>query len=174
MMADVRQGISQIPLAILDANGYRSQYMQVAFYLSSNWSRECYFCDSQTGQKIRIMDGLIISVEMPQNHEQRYYIEGPDEYLGSSEGGVTTSTTAPVESGDYKAWAYSPAAGTLVVAANDMIQQVRIYDMAGRLLADKTFDLLYNTATLTVPTGVCIVETVMRNGTATYTQAIVN
>ena len=174
MMADVRQGISQIPLAILAANGYRATHMQIAFYLSANWTRECYFCDSQTGQKIRIMDGLIISVEMPQNHEQRYYIEGPDEYLGSSEGGVTTSTTAPVESGDYKAWAYSPAAGTLVVAANDMFQQVRIYDMAGRLLADKTFDLLYNTATLTVPTGVCIVETVMRNGTAIYTQAIVN
>ena len=174
MMADVRQGISQIPLAILADTKARADYMQLAFYSTPNWTRECYLLDSHTGQKIRIMNGLIISIEMPQNHEQRYYIEGPDEYLGSSEGGVTTSTTAPVESGDYKAWAYSPAAGTLVVAANDMFQQVRIYDMAGRLLADKTFDLLYNTATLTVPTGVCIVETVMRNGTAIYTQAIVN
>ena len=174
MMADVRQGISQIPLSILADTKVRTDYMQLAFYYTSNWTRTCYLVDSYTGQKIRIMNGLIISVEMPQNHEQRYYIEGPDEYLGSSEGGVTTSTTAPVESGDYKAWAYSPAAGTLVVAANDMFQQVRIYDMAGRLLADKTFDLLYNTATLTAPTGVCIVETVMRNGTAIYTQAIVN
>lgn len=173
MMADVRQGISQIPLAILAANGYRSQYMQVAFYLSSNWSRECYFCDSQTGQKIRIMDGLVISIEMPLNHEQRYYIEGPDEYLGSSEGGVTTSTTTPSADLNQKAWAYSPATGTLVVAANDMFQQVRIYDMAGRLLTDKTFDLLHHTATLTAPTGVCIVETVMRDGTAIYTQTIV-
>ena len=173
MMADVRQGISEIPLGILAANGYRSQYMQVAFYLSSNWSRECYFCDSQTGQKIRIMDGLVISVEMPLNHEQRYYIEGPDEYLGSSEGGVTTSTTTPSADLNQKAWAYSPAMGTLVVAANDMFQQVRIYDMAGRLLTDKTFDLLHHTATLTAPTGVCIVETVMRDGTAIYTQTIV-
>ena len=173
MMADVRQGISQIPLGILAANGYRSQYMQVAFYLSSNWSRECYFCDSQTGQKIRIMDGLVISVEMPLNHEQRYYIEGPDEYLGSSEGGVTTSTTTPSADLNQKAWAYSPSMGTLVVAANDMFQQVRIYDMAGRLLTDKTFDLLHHTATLTAPTGVCIVETVMRDGTAIYTQTIV-
>ena len=174
MMADVRQGISQIPLAILADTKARADYMQLAFYSTPNWTRECYLVDSNTGQKIRIMNGLIISIEMPQNHEQRYYIEGPDEYLGSSEGGVTTSTTAPVESGDYKAWAYSPAAGTLVVAANDMFQQVRIYDMAGRLLADKTFDLLYNTATLTVPTGVCIVETIVRDGTAIYTQAIVN
>jgi hypothetical protein len=147
--------------------------MQIAFYLSANWTRECYFCDSQTGQKIRIMDGLVISVEMPLNHEQRYYIEGPDEYLGSSEGGVTTSTTTPSADLDQKAWAYSPATGTLVVAANDMFQQVRIYDMAGRLLTDKTFDLLHHTATLTAPTGVCIVETVMRDGTAIYTQTIV-
>lgn len=173
MMADVRQGISQIPLAILAANGYHTKYMQVAFYLTSNWTRTCYFCDSQTGQKIRIMDGLVISVEMPLNHEQRYYIEGPDEYLGSSEGGVTTSTTTPSADLNQKAWAYSPAMGTLVVAANDMFQQVRIYDMAGRLLTDKTFDLLHHTATLTAPTGVCIVETVMRDGTAIYTQTIV-
>ena len=173
MMADVRQGISEIPLGILAASNARSEYMQVAFYLSSNWSRTCYFCDSQTGQKIRIMDGLVISVEMPLNHEQRYYIEGPDEYLGSSEGGVTTSTIAPNADLDQKAWAYSPATGTLVVAANDMFQQVRIYDMAGRLLTDKTFDLLHHTATLTAPTGVCIVETVMRDGTVIYTQTIV-
>ena len=173
MMADVRQGISEIPLGILAASNARSQYMQVAFYLTSNWSRECYFCDTKTGQKIRIMDGLVISVEMPLNHEQRYYIEGPDEYLGSSEGGVTTSTTTPSADLDQKAWAYSPATGTLVVAANDMFQQVRIYDMAGRLLTDKTFDLLHHTATLTAPTGVCIVETVMRDGTAIYTQTIV-
>lgn len=93
MMADVRQGISQVPLAILSADKARADYMQIAFYLSSNWSRECYFCDSQTGQKIRVMDGLVISVEMPLNHEQRYYIEGPDAYVGSNNddnnGGVT-------------------------------------------------------------------------------------
>ena len=119
------------------------------------------------------MDGLVISVEMPLNHEQRYYIEGPDEYMGSSEGGVTTSTIAPNADLEPKAWAYSPAMGTLVVAANDMFQQVRIYDMAGRLLTDKTFDLLHHTATLAAPTGVCIVETIMRDGTAIYTQTIV-
>ena len=173
MMADVRQGISQVPLAILAANNARQDYMQLAFYLTSNWTRTCYFCDSQTGQKIRIMDGLVISVEMPLNHEQRYYIEGPDEYMGSSEGGVTTSTIAPNADLEPKAWAYSPAMGTLVVAANDMFQQVRIYDMAGRLLTDKTFDLLHHTATLAAPTGVCIVETIMRDGTAIYTQTIV-
>ena len=173
MMADVRQGISQVPLAILAANNARSEYMQVAFYYTSNWSRTCYFCDSKTGQKIRIMDGLFISVEMPQNHEQRYYIEGPDDYLGSSESGVTTSTTAPTTQLDCKAWAYSPAAGTLVVSASDMFQLVRVYDMAGRILTDKTFDLRSNTTTLTAPTGVCIVETVMRDGTSIYTQAIV-
>ena len=174
MMTDVRQGVSRVPVAVTVNNDARVDSMQIAFYLSPNWTNECYLYDSIADTRYRIMDGLVVTLAMPQNHEQRYYIEGPDEYLGSSEGGVTTSTTSPVESGDYKAWAYSPAAGTLVVAANDMFQQVRIYDMAGRLLADKTFDLLDNTATLTVPTGVCIVETVMRNGTAIYTQAIVN
>ena len=93
--------------------------------------------------------------------------------MGSSEGGVTTSTSTPSESINYKAWAYSPAAGSLVVSANDMFQRVRIYDMAGRLLTDKALDLLHNTVTMNAPTGVCVVETTMRDGTVIYTQAIV-
>lgn len=174
MMADVRQGISQIPLAILAANGYRSQYMQVAFYLSSNWSRECYFCDSQTGQKIRIMDGLVISVEMPLNHEQRYYIEGPDEYTGSGNGGVTTSTTNPIISpAMHQLWAYSHEANNLMVCSSDIIQDLKIYDMAGRMITHQQLDLFHSSVSLSIPAGVCVIEATLRDGTTLHTQAIV-
>lgn len=50
-----------------------------------------------------ILHGLVISVEMPQNHEQRYFIEGPDEYIGSNNnqaGGVTTSTLLVIAPAD--------------------------------------------------------------------------
>ena len=174
MMADVRQGISEIPLGMLVADGYRSQYMQVAFYLSSNWSRECYFCDTKTGQKIRIMDGLVISVEMPLNHEQRYYIEGPDEYTGSGNGGVTTSTTNPVISpAMHQLWAYSQEANNLMVCSSDIIQDLKIYDMAGRMIAHKQLDLFHSSVSLSVPAGVCVVEATLRDGTTLHTQAIV-
>ena len=173
MMADVRQGISEIPLAILAADKARAEHMQIAFYLSSNWSRECYFYDSQTGQRIRIMDGLVITIEMPQNHEQRYYIEGPDVYQGSSQGGVTTSTPANNTTTNPNLRAYSLHQGEVMVTASELMTGVKLYDIAGRLLAHETFDLLQNTATLSAPAGVCVVEAVLRDGTTLHTQTIV-
>ena len=173
MMADVRQGISEIPMGMLVANGYRTSHMQVAFHLSANWTRSCYFCDSKTGQKIRIMDGMVISVEMPQNHEQRYFIEGPDEYIGSNGGGVTTSTTQPSGSGNAKVWAYSQESNSLTIGSSDIIQEVKVYDMAGRMIAHKLLDLFHSSVTLQAPAGVCLIEAVLRDGTILRTQTIV-
>ena len=175
MMADVRQGISDIPLAILAADKARAEHMQLAFYLSSNWTRECYFYDSQTGQKIRIMDGLVITVEMPQNHEQRYFIEGPDEYLGSSEDpqGPTTAVDNTSSSALATLQAFSLAQGELTIGSNQLIQEIRLYDLAGRLILDNSLTLLHTTTTVTAPSGICLVEAVLRDGTTLHTQALV-
>ena len=176
MMADVRQGVSQVPLAFLVDSKTRTDYMQLAFYLSSNWTRECYFYDSQTGQKIRIMDGLVITVEMPDNHEQRYYIEGPDEYLGSSEDpqGPTTAVDNTVSSSaSATLQAFSLAQGELTVSSNHLIQEVRIYDLAGRLILDQPLTLLHTTTTVAAPSGICLVEAILRDGTTLHTQALV-
>ena len=176
MMADVRQGISNIPMAILAAEGYHTQYMQVAFYLTSNWSRECYFCDAKTGQKIRIMDGLVISVEMPQNHEQRYYIEGPDTYQGSN--GVVTSTTQPtLSTTGNKVWAYAPDRGNVVVSSTDLIKSATLYDITGRLITSSPLNSHLMTNTLTLHTagtaGVYIVDVTLRDGSTERAQVIV-
>ena len=176
MMADVRQGISEIPLGILAASNARSEYMQVAFYLSANWTRECYFCDTKTGQKIRIMDGLVISVEMPQNHEQRYYIEGPDTYQGSD--GVTTSTTQPnVSTTGNKVWAYAPDRGNVVVSSTDLIKSATLYDITGRLITSSPINSHLMTNTLTLHTagvaGVYIVDVTLRDGSTERAQVIV-
>ena len=174
MMADVRQGISNIPLAILAANNARQEYMQLAFYYSSNWSRECYFVDHKTGQKVRIMDGLVISVEMPKNHEQRYYIEGPDTYQGSD--GVTTSTTQPnVSTIGNKVWAYAPDRSTVVVSSSDLIKCATLYDITGRLITSSPNTLITNSITLstTGTAGVYIVDVTLRDGSTEQAQVII-
>jgi hypothetical protein len=175
MMADVRQGISEIPVAILAADKARAEHMQLAFYLSANWSRECYFCDSKTGQKIRIMDGLVITVEMPQNHEQRYFIEGPDEYLGSSEDpqGPTTAVDNTSSATSATLQAFSLAQGELTIGSNQLIREIRLYDLAGRLIVENPLPLLHTTTTMVAPSGICLVETVLRDGTTLHTQALV-
>ena len=176
MMADVRQGISEIPLGILAADKARSEYMQVAFYLTSNWSRECYFVDHKTGQKIRIMDGLVISVEMPENHEQRYYIEGPDTYQGSN--GVVTSTTQPtLSTTGNKVWAYAPDRGNVVVSSTDLIKNATLYDITGRLITSSPLNSHLMTNSLTLHTagtaGVYIVDVTLRDGSTERAQVIV-
>jgi hypothetical protein len=92
MMADVRQGISSIPLSMLVYEKNRQSQMTLAFYLSQNWNKEVYLLDSITGARTRILNGLMLTVPMPDNHQLRYYIEGPDEYIGSNANQDNTPT----------------------------------------------------------------------------------
>jgi hypothetical protein len=175
MMADVRQGVSQIPLSILADTKVRTDYMQLAFYYTPNWSRTCYLVDSYTGQKTRIMNGLIISVEMPLNHEQRYYIEGPDEYTSSSNGGVTTSTSGVTQPESvHRVWAYAQD-GTVIINASDLIKSAMLYDITGRLVATSDNSLITNSLTLstTGTAGMYILDVTLRDGTTEQTQVIV-
>lgn len=175
MMADVRQGISRIPLSMLVAPDYRSERMKLAFYLSINWTRECYLYDSATGNYTRILNGLVVDIEMPENHEERYYIEGPDEYLGSSDDqGPTTAVDNTVSSSaSATLQAFSLAQGELTIGSNQLIQEIRLYDLAGRLILDNPLTLLHTTTTVTAPSGICLVEAVLRDGTTLHTQALV-
>jgi hypothetical protein len=159
----------------LAADEARANHMQLAFYLSSNWTRECYFYDSATGQSIRIMDGLIITVEMPDNHEQRYFIEGPDDYHGSSEdGGVTTSTTRPIDNNaEATLQAYSSTTNTLLITSNKLISEVKLFDLAGHMLVHQSMDLMHTSTTLPAPSGICIVTATLQDGTTIHTQALV-
>ena len=177
MMTDVRQGVSRVPVAVVVNDDARVDSMQIAFYISPNWTSECYLYDSIADTRYRIMDGLVLTLAMPQNHEQRYYIEGPDEYIGSNDnqgGGVTTSTVPLVAPADeHTLSAFSVNSSELVVTASSLMREVKIYDMTGQLIADKVLDLFHNTTTLAVPSGICIVEAILRDGTALHTQTIV-
>ena len=171
MMVDVRENIDTVPLSMLVHNSYRTEEVVFSFYLSQNWNKKCYFCDALTGARYRILDGLLLKMEMPINHENRYYIEGPDRVSNSN---ITTSTTHPnAEKTENKIWAYSPDNGTLTVASNDILKLVNIYDLSGRIIAQQSLDLQYNSATIHVPAGVYIVEATMRDNSKEFTQAIV-
>jgi hypothetical protein len=177
MMTDVRSEVSRVPLKVLvDTINYRSETMMLMFKLTSNWQKVCYFCDAVTGQKIRIMDGLVVSVEMPQNHEQRYYIEGPDMYQGSD--GVVTSTTQPsVSTTGNKVWAYAPDRSNVVVSSTDLIKSATLYDITGRFITSSPLNSHFMTNTLTLHTaavaGVYIVDVTLQDNSTAQTQIVV-
>ena len=111
---------------------------------------------------------------MPLNHEQRYYIEGPDTYRGSE--GVTTSTTQPsVSTTGNKVWAYAPDRGNVVVSSTDLIKSAMLYDITGRLVATSDNSLITNSLTLHTAgvAGVYIVDVTLRDGSTERAQVIV-
>ena len=172
MMVDVREKIDTVPLSMLVHKSYRTEKVKFSFYLSLNWDKECYFCDAVTGKRYRIMDGLVLEMDMPQNHEVRYFIDGPD-VIDPDNGGDIWSSTEDVKTSDMQVWAYSPSQGELVVASNDIIKEVTVYDIAGRVIAHQTLNLQYSSMTIATIPGVCIVETTMRDNTKHYTQTVV-
>ena len=173
MMLDVRENISEVPLAMLVHDDYVTETVRFVFYLSLNWTKECYLYDAVAKVRYPIVDGLVLELPAPANHEARYYIEGPDK---SADGDVTTSTTHPTGSSatqDFDIWAYSPSQGEMVVSSNDILREVKVYDLSGRLIACQQLDLQYNKVTMTVPTGLCIVKATNRDNTHCYIQTMV-
>jgi hypothetical protein len=174
MMIDVRQNIDTVPLSMLVHNDYRTEMVEFAFYLTMNWNKECYFCDAVTGDRIRIMDGTIVKCPLPLNHEQRYYIEGPDTYQGSD--GVVTSTTQPsVSNTGNKVWAYAPDRSNVVISSTDLIKSATLYDITGRLITQSPNTLITNSITLstTGTAGVYIVDVTLRDGSTEQAQVII-
>ena len=171
MMVDVRENIDTVPVSMLVHNSYRTEEVVFSFYLSQNWNKKCYFCDALTGARYRILDGLLLKMEMPINHENRYYIEGPDRGSNSD---ITTSTTHPtLEEGECQIWAYSPEQGKMVVGSNDIFKTITIYDLSGRVIVHKTLDLQFNSTSISVPAGIYIVEAIMRDNSKKFTKTIV-
>lgn len=172
MMVDVRENIDTVPLSMLVLNSYRTEKVKFAFYLSLNWNKECYFCDGLTGERYRIMDGLWLELDMPENHETRYYITGPDRATNDDVTTSTAQTTVP-QVDNNALWAYSSTEGELVVSSTDIIKEIRVYDLAGHLIAHEALLLWNSTVALSVPSGICIVEATMRDNSKHYTQTLV-
>jgi hypothetical protein len=121
------------------------------------------------------MNGLIISIEMPLNHEQRYYIEGPDEYTSSSNGGVTTSTSGVTQPESvHRVWAYAQD-GTVIINASDLIKSAALYDITGRLITSAPNSLLTNTHTLPAAStaGVYVVDVTFRDNTTAQCKVVI-
>lgn len=173
LMVDVRENIDTVPLALLIQDIYRTPTIIFSFNLTDNWDKECYLWDSKTDERFPIVDGLVLELEMSLDHETRYFILGPD---GTTNDDIATSTDRPVlpeVDSPIQLWAYSVQSGQLQVNSNEIIKLVKVYDLTGRLMAQQALDLYGHSVTLSVPTGMCIVEATMRDNSKHYTQTLV-
>ena len=200
LMADIRREVSIIPIGMVVSDEIREDYdsLYLSFRLSTAWRDECYLCDNLTHARVPIWNDTRVKVPVPAaNHEMRYYIEGPaylpagpdtptdNENYGNNGNNGNNENYAKVQ-------VYTPAPQTVIIVANSSIQQVRIFDITGRpLITNSPFkgdlegrkgdlegrkgDLegLSPVLTLSVPSGIAIVETTLFNGTATRTKLLV-
>ena len=179
LMADIRREISIIPIGMVVSDEIREDYdsLYLSFRLSTTWSDECYLCDNLTHTRVPIWNDTRVKVPVPAaNHELRYYIEGPAyvpagpdtptdiENNGNNENNANYATNAKVQ-------VYTPAPQTVTVVANTPIQQVRVFDITGRPLL--THMATAPVLTLTVPSGIAIVEATLFNGITTRTKVLV-
>lgn len=172
LAADVREKIGVVPLGFEIDNAYCQDSIDIFFSLNSVWSEECYFCDSETGERWRIYNDTHIRIATPANHEIRYYIQG--EYLAPEGPDTPTdngNTTIDTASSDISA--FSNCAEKVVVVATGDIAEIRMYDIAGRLLQEITPTNNTPLLTLQAPTGVVLLSTRLTNGFTAQNKVLV-
>lgn len=172
LAADVREKIGVVPLGFEIDNAYRQDSIDIFFSLNSVWSDECYLCDSETGERWRIYNDTHIRIATPANHEIRYYIQG--EYLAPEGPDTPTdngNTTIDTASSDVSA--FSSCAEKVVVVATGDIAEIRMYDIAGRLLQEITPTNNTPLLTLQAPTGVVLLSTRLTNGFTAQNKVLV-
>ena len=173
LMVDVRENIDTVPLALLIQDIYRTPTIIFSFNLTDNWDKECYLWDSKTDERFLIVDSLVLELEMSLDHETRYFILGPDDTTNDDISSSTDRPILPEVDSPIQLWAYSVQSGQLQVNSNEIIKLVKVYDLTGRLVAQQALDLYGHSMTLSVPTGMCIVEATMRDNSKHYTQTLV-
>lgn len=172
LAADVREKIGVVPLGFEIDNAYRQDSIDIFFSLNSVWSEECYFCDSETGERWRIYNDTHIRIATPANHEIRYYIQG--EYNAPENPDTPTQEpNTTINSSASTVSAFSTFAETVVVVASGDIAEIRMYDIAGRLLQEIAPANNTPILTLQAPTGVVLLSTRLRSGFMTQTKVLV-
>ena len=172
LAADVREKIGVVPLGFEIDNAYRQDSIDIFFSLNSVWSEECYFCDSETGERWRIYNDTHIRIATPANHEIRYYIQG--EYNAPENPDTPTQEpNTTINSSASTVSAFSNCAEKVVVVATEDIAEIRMYDIAGRLLQEITPANNTPILTLQAPTGVVLLSTRLRSGFMTQTKVLV-
>ena len=172
LAADVREKIGVVPLGFEIDNAYRQDSIDIFFSLNSVWSEECYFCDSETGERWRIYNDTHIRITTPANHEIRYYIQG-EYHAPENPDTPTQEPNTTIDSSASTVSAFSNCAEKVVVVATGDIAEIRMYDIAGHLLQEIAPANNTPILTLQAPTGVVLLSTRLRSGFMTQTKVLV-
>ena len=185
LMADIRKGISVVPLGFVisdedDGYGsplYRTDSLTLSFRLTPNWGDNCYLCDTRTGARTLIGNDTEIRIATPADHELRYYIQGSYQVPDTPDTPTNTEDVpATANTRSSSLFAISNAQGTATVIATEGIASIRAYDLVGRTLLYRHKEgshTLGAVITLQLPSGVALIEATLSSGQKAQTKVIV-
>lgn len=174
MMVDVRQSIQTIPVGMLLADAYRTDSVEMAFYLTPNWQKTCYLYDAEMETYTRIGDGRVLKIATPLNHAPRYYITCADAEDEPQNPNTDLRENTTVEATpSAQLYLTNDVKNTLTVWCTEPLREVALYDVLGRLLTKKTLDLATESLQLTAPVGVVVVKAITHDGREVQTQGLV-
>lgn len=167
---DIRKEIGIVPLGFIIGDDYRTDSITLYFGLSNTWEQECYLCDNQIGMRCRIYNDSRIRIATPANHQLRYYIQGPAKQPQTPTD--NREVISPAD-GEQTVSAFSTMAQSVSVVASGAIASVRVYDVVGRLIAEVHPSHSTPMLTLSVPSGVVLVQTELQSGFAAKSKVLV-
>lgn len=174
MMVDVRKSIQKIPVGMLLAEDYRTDSVEMAFYLTPNWQKTCYLYDAETETYERIGDGRVLKIATPLNHTPRYYITcGDVEDEPDSPNTDLREETIVDDVPSAQLYVTNDAQNVLTVRCTEPLRELALYDVMGRLLCKKTLALAASNLRLEAPTGVLVVKATTHDGRELVTHALV-
>lgn len=168
LMVDMRQTIQMVPICFVLDEYYWTDRMSMVVNFPNHMSEAIYFCDSQTGDSIRLYDGMCIEFDTPAPYQLRYYLQGV-----TATGDITTDaenvipTTKPDNADEskfvFEATAYNHQEGHVNVFANALIDRVTIIDPAGHVCA--SVSPRSQMCSIAAPQGVVLVKIESHHGT---------
>lgn len=173
---DVREQIGVVPLGFVVSNDLRNTdggKMRLYFTLT-DWTDECYLIDTEKGTQTRITNGTELYLDIPTNNAMRYYIQGPkNESEEDHEATDTETISSDKADAASSIFIYSENAGYVDIVASSAIAEVRLYDVVGRLVSERT--VTNNTPILSMPApeGILLTEVTLKNGTRGVEKVIV-
>ena len=171
---DIREQIGIVPLGFVISNDMRLQdngKMTLHFTLT-DWTEECYLIDSKTGRQTRIINGTELTLDMPANHEMRYYIQGTYKEYDNNDP-THDEPVIVVDKDNQVVSIFSYTQGQATIVATSDIAAVGIYDIAGRLVQQHTLNILTPVLTIPAPAGVALVTVHLADGTIVQKKVIV-
>lgn len=134
---DFRDKMTVVPLGLYFPNlKERKDKTDLVFNGVESWGRQLFLYDVDTDTETEIFDGLVLTVETPENEELRYYIMAGKADNQHSDITTDVEVNEEIQTNDVVIDFVTLSKGQLIVVGSENIDNVQVFDATGKLVAN--------------------------------------